>query len=291
MPKSRKGIIMAGGSGSRLFPITNGVSKHLLPVYDKPMIYYSISTLISAGINKIAIITKSSDLENFKMLLGDGSRWGLNFKYLTQDKSKGIAEGIIIAEKFLDGSSFVLILGDNIFYGNGFSSLLYKANKNNGASIFGYKVSKPERFGVVKKDQKNNLIKIIEKPNIPPSNIAVTGLYFFDNKAISFAKSSKFSARGELEITDVINQYINLNLCNLFELDEDFSWLDAGTLDSLMEASHFIKAIQKRKGKVIACIEELSLVNKLISKIDLRKNYSHNNNSEYNLYVKNLIIQ
>ena len=289
MPQYRKGLIMAGGSGSRLFPITNGISKHLLPVYDKPMIYYPISTLVSAGIRDIAIITQSRDLDNFKMLLGDGSRFGLEFEYLIQDKARGIAEGIIIAEKFLGNSSFVLILGDNIFHGKGLLSLLEKADQNNGASIFGYKVSNPKRFGVVQKDKNNKLIKIVEKPNIPPSNIAVSGLYFFDNEAIKFAKSGKFSLRGELEITDVINQYINQNLCNLFELEEDFTWLDAGTLDSLMEATYFIKNIQKRQGKVIACIEELSLLNKWINKIDLRKKFSQNNQSEYNLYVKNLI--
>lgn len=288
MLEYRKGLIMAGGSGSRLYPITYGVSKHLLPIYDKPMIYYSIATLISAGIKDIAIISKPSDIGNFRMLLGDGSKWGLNLTFLIQEKSKGIAEGIIIAEQFLKNCPFVLILGDNIFYGHGFVKLLQKAYQNKGASIFGYKVSKPERFGVVKKDQNNNVIEIIEKPKKPPSNIAITGLYFFDEKATDFAKNCLLSSRGELEITDIINQYIKINLCNLFELDTDFSWLDAGTFDSLIEASHFIQAIQKRQGKIIACLEELSLANNWINKKDLETIYNSNDNSEYNKYVKTL---
>jgi len=223
------------------------------------------------------------------MLLGNGSKWGLNLTFLIQEKSRGIAEGIIIAEEFLKNCSFVLILGDNIFYGNGFLKLLQTANRNKGASIFGYAVSNPERFGVVKKDNNNDVIEIVEKPKQPLSNIAVTGLYFFDEKAVNFARNCSLSSRGELEITDVINQYIKMKLCHLFELNTNFSWLDAGTLDSLMEASHFIQAIQKRQGKIIACIEELSLGNDWINTTDLEANYNSNDNSEYNMYVKKLI--
>lgn len=286
MKMKRKGIILAGGAGTRLRPITTAVSKQLLPIYDKPMIYYPLSTLMLAGIYEILVITTPHDISSFEKLLGRGNKWGLNIKYAIQENPDGLAQALLIGEKFLDGHPSALILGDNLFFGNELQSLLLKAqNKSKGASIFTHHVSDPERYGVAELNDLGAVINIQEKPKISKSSLAVTGLYFYDERAPEFASSLKPSKRGELEITDLNRKYIENNLLENFTMGRGFNWFDAGTYDSLLEASMFIKTIQKRQGFRISCLEEISFRSGLISSKDLVEISSEYGSSELATYL------
>ncbi len=267
--KKWKGIILAGGIGSRLLPITKSISKQLLPVFDKPMIYYPISVLMLAGIREILIITNPNDQYLFKNLLGDGSNIGVKFSYEIQNEPRGIAESFIIGEKFIGKKNVCLILGDNIFYGQGLKSKLNEAKKNNGATVFTYKVKNPNNYAVANYDQ-NVITSIKEKPNNPQSNEAVTGMYFYDNKVIEIAKKIKPSARGELEITSINNQYIKKKSLSHIPFGRGLAWLDTGTEENLLEASQFVRTIENRQGYKIACIEEIAFRNNWISSKQLR---------------------
>lgn len=253
-----KGIILAGGSGTRLYPITKSISKQILPIYDKPMIYYPLSVLMLANIKDILIISTPRDIKCFKDLLGDGKNYGLNIKYAVQSEPKGIAEAFIIGEDFIENDRVALILGDNIFYGYGFSERLEIVTQSNFATIFGYHVSNPKEFGVVEFDENYNVISIEEKPAIPKSNYAVPGLYFYDNKVVEIAKNLKPSKRGELEITDINNEYLKQGKLKVELLGRGMAWLDTGTHKGLLEASNFVEAIQTRQGLYVACIEEIA---------------------------------
>ena len=254
-----KGIILAGGAGTRLYPITQVISKHLLPVYNKPMIYYPISTLMLAGIRDILVITTPHEQHLFQKLLKDGSQWGIQLSYAVQPNPGGIAEAFIIGREFINTSNCALILGDNIFYGHGLTDILRKVAVNTeGATIFGYWVRDPERYGVVEIDKNNKAVSIEEKPSKPKSNYAVTGLYFYSHKVVNIAISLKPSARGELEITDINNSYLEMGQLNVELLGRGFAWLDTGTHESLLEASTFIETIEKRQGQQVACLEEIS---------------------------------
>ena len=269
-----KGIILAGGSGTRLHPITKGVSKQLLPIYDKPMIYHPISVLMLADIREILIITTLEDLDSFKRLLGNGSDLGLILNYVVQEKPNGLAEAFILGEDFIGNDTVALILGDNIFYGQGFTEMLHNAassTNNNIATVFGYKVKDPERFGVVEINNVNQAISIEEKPQNPKSNYAVTGLYFYDNQVVDIAKDVKPSARGELEITAINQEYLKRGRLQVELLGRGFAWLDTGTINSLTEASIFVQTIENRQGFKLACIEEISFRNGWISKDTLIK--------------------
>lgn len=280
-----KGIILAAGSGSRLYPASLPISKILLPVYDKPMIYYPITTLLLAGIKDILIITSRRDVDNFKELLGDGSQIGVNFSYAIQEVPRGIAESFIIAEDFIKDDSVALILGDNIFHGFGFSSMLKMVGKRtSGATIFGYQVNDPERFGVVEFDENNKAISIEEKPKNPKSNYAVTGLYFYDNNVVEYAKSLKPSDRGELEITDLNKIYLEHDTLKVEILGRGFAWLDTGTFESLLQAANFIQSMEVNTGMKIASIEEVAYRVGFISKeqlFEISQKYKQNGYGKY----------
>ena len=286
-----KGIILAGGSGTRLYPATKAVCKQLLCVYDKPMIYYPLSTLMLAGIKDILIISTPKDISRFEELFGDGSELGINLSYKEQPFPNGIAQAFIIGEKFIGNDNVALILGDNIFYGHGLSELLNKAKDNmslNKATIFGYYVSDPERYGVVEFDKNNNIISIEEKPKIPRSNWAVVGLYFYPNSVVEISKNLKPSSRGELEITDVNKKYLERKSLNVEIMGRGYAWLDTGTHESLIEASVFIQTIEKRQGLKIGCIEEIAYKKGFIGKEKLKKlaeKYSKNFYGDYLLRV------
>lgn len=267
-----KGIILAGGSGTRLYPVTQVVCKQLLPVYDKPMIYYPLSTLMLAGIKDILIISTPEDTPVFERVLGDGSKYGLKFTYAVQEKPRGLADAFIVGADFIGKESVCLILGDNIFYANGLSELLRNASKNEkGATVFGYYVNDPERYGVVEFNNNGKVISIEEKPAVPKSNYAVVGLYFYDNRVIEIAKNLKPSARGEIEITDVNKEYLSRGELNIQLMGRGYAWLDTGTHDSMHEASTFVKIIEDRKGLKIACIEEIAYEMDYIDDNQLRK--------------------
>ena len=287
-----KGIVLAGGSGTRLHPNTVAVSKQLLPVYDKPMVYHPISVLMLAGIKDILIISTPQDLPNFEKLLGDGSQFGVKFSYKEQPSPDGLAQAFIIGEEFIADSCVALILGDNIFYGPGFSGTLKRTVKNieenGGATIFGYQVKDPQRFGVVEFDKSGRAVSIEEKPKNPKSNYAVTGLYFYDNSVVELAKSLKPSPRGELEITDLNRIYLNKNNLNVELLGRGFAWLDTGTHASLLRASQYVQTIEENQGIKIACLEEVAYKMGFISKEQILKNIEKYKNNEYYSYVKNL---
>lgn len=284
-----KGIVLAGGSGTRLFPITKGVSKQLLPIYDKPMIYYPISVLIKAGIREILIISTPHDLPGFKKLLGDGSKLGLRFKYAEQPSPDGLAQAFIIGKDFIGNDNVCLVLGDNIFYGHGLDGLLKSARENveqeNKATIFGHYVNDPHRYGVVDFDDSGNAHSIIEKPTNPISNFAVVGLYFYPNSVIDVAEKVKPSKRGELEITSVNQFYLNEKLLKVEVLGRGYAWLDTGTHDSLSEAGEFVKALEKRQGLKIACVEENCLEQGFINKEDALRLGSELSKTEYGQYL------
>ena len=285
-----KGIILAGGLGTRLRPVTSIISKQLLPIYDKPMIYYPISVLMLSGIRDILIISTPRDLPQYEKLLGDGSLFGLNFSYLAQEEPNGLAEAFIIGEKFLENAKPTLILGDNIFYGQDFSSLLKNAaSQNNGASLFGYSVLNPTRYGVVEVDNDFRALSIEEKPNKPKSNIAVTGLYFYDSDVIEIAKSISPSHRGELEITSINNVYLDQGNLKVQMLGRGFTWLDTGTHDSLLEASHFVQTIEKSQGFKIACLEEIALNLGWINREIVLKSYEKYSKTTYGKYLMAII--
>ena len=285
-----KGIILAGGSGTRLYPITMGVSKQLLPIYDKPMIYYPLSVLMLAGIQDILIITTPEDKASFERLLGDGSQLGVKLTYAVQPSPDGLAQAFIIGEEFIGTDSVCLVLGDNIFFGQGFSPRLRAiAQKSQGATVFGYQVMDPERFGVVEFDDNYKVLTIEEKPEKPKSNWAITGLYFYDNKVVEYAKNVKLSGRGELEITSLNEMYLNDNNLSVELLGRGFAWLDTGTHDSLIEAGSFVETVQKRQGMMIACPEEIAWRNGWISDEDILRTVERLNKNAYSSYLVKLL--
>lgn len=288
-----KGIILAGGSGTRLYPITKGVSKQLLPVYDKPMVYYPISVLMLAGIRDILIITTPEDQSSFQRLLGDGSDFGINLSYEVQPRPDGLAQAFIIGESFIGDDSVCLVLGDNIFYGQGFSPKLkqavLKAESGKGATVFGYQVKDPERFGVVEFDDNMQAISIEEKPEHPKSDLAVTGLYFYDNSVVELAKEVKPSGRGELEITALNEMYLQRRQLNVEILGRGFAWLDTGTHGSLLEAAQFVETVEKRQGYKIACLEEIAFNNSWLTKSELTEKVQLLVKSGYGKYILDII--
>ena len=287
-----KGIVLAGGSGTRLYPITKGVSKQMLPIYDKPMVYYPISVLMNAGIRDILIISTPTDLPAFRRLLGDGSDFGVRFEYAEQPSPDGLAQAFIIGEEFIGDDCACLVLGDNIFHGAGFQELLKKAvtaaEEDCKATVFGYRVSDPQRYGVAEFDEAGNCLSIEEKPKEPKSNYAVTGLYFYPNEVVGIAKTIKPSARGELEITSVNQEFLSLGRLMVQKLGQGFAWLDTGTHESLTEASNYIETIEKRQGLKVACLEEIAFRNRWIDSDTLLKIAETMSKNQYGQYLKNL---
>jgi glucose-1-phosphate thymidylyltransferase len=290
MSKNTKGIILAGGSGTRLYPLTRGISKQLLPVYDKPMIFYPLSVLMLAGIRDVLIITTPEDQAGFIRLLGDGSQFGINITFAVQPSPDGLAQAFIIGEDFIGEDNVCLVLGDNIYYGESFTQKLISAGKReSGATVFGYQVSDPERFGVVEFDENMKAISIEEKPVEPKSNYAVTGLYFYDNDVVEIAKGIKPSARGELEITCVNNEYLKRDSLNVEVLGRGFAWLDTGTYDSLMDAGHYVQTIEKRQGMKIACLEEIAFNNNWLTATQIKEIARPLMKNSYGEYLMSLV--
>jgi glucose-1-phosphate thymidylyltransferase len=288
--RTRKGIILAGGSGTRLYPITRAINKQLLPVYDKPMIYYPLSTLMLSGIDDILLISSPDQIDNYQHVLGDGSWLGISIQYAVQPKPEGIAQAFLIAEHFIDGAGVALILGDNIFYGHGLADTLQSTTQaTQGATVFAYEVHDPDRYGVVEFDEQRRAISLEEKPRHPKSNFAVTGLYFYDKRVVEVAKSLRPSGRGELEITDVNRSYLESNSLRCELLGRGSAWLDTGTPDSLLEASEFIRIVEKRQGLKIACVEEIAWRMGFISCEDM-KAMAHRYGNEYGQYLTRISV-
>lgn len=286
--KNYKGIVLAGGSGTRLFPMTKGICKQLLPIYDKPMIYYPLSVLMLAGIRDILIISTPDDTPVFEKLLGDGKQLGISISYKVQEKPNGLAQAFILGEEFIGNDNVCLILGDNIFHGPGFEKLLKSAVKSDNATVFGYYVKDPSRFGVVEFNTEGKVISIEEKPKYPRSSYAVTGLYFYDNSVIDIAKKLKPSRRGEYEITDINKEYLKQGKLNVEVLGRGFAWLDTGTPEALIDAANYVKTVQDRQGLMIACLEEIAYNKRYITRSDLIDLYNTMSNSEYGRYIYNL---
>jgi glucose-1-phosphate thymidylyltransferase len=290
MSSRYKGIVLAGGSGTRLYPLTMGVSKQLLAIYDKPMIYYPISVLMLAGINEILIISTPEDISSYERLLGNGSQFGISIEYSIQSKPNGIAQSFIIGESFISDSNVALILGDNVFYGQDFSNNLQIAiSRDEGATIFGYHVNNPEHFGVLEFDNDGRVLSIEEKPKEPKSNLVVTGLYFYDNSVVEIAKKLIPSKRGEYEITDINNAYKNKDKLQVEVLGRGFAWLDTGTYDSLIDAGQFVKTVEKRQGLKIACLEEIAFHNGWISKVELMSQVQRYKKTSYGEYLMKIL--
>ena len=290
MSSRYKGIVLAGGSGTRLYPLTMGVSKQLLAIYDKPMIYYPISVLMLAGINEILIISTPEDISSYERLLGNGSQFGISIEYSIQSKPNGLAQAFIIGESFISDSNVALILGDNVFYGQDFSNNLQIAiSRDEGATIFGYHVNNPEHFGVLEFDNDGHVLSIEEKPKEPKSNLVVTGLYFYDNSVVEIAKKLIPSKRGEYEITDINNAYKNKDKLRVEILGRGFAWLDTGTYDSLIDAGQFVKTVEKRQGLKIACLEEIAFLNGWISKVELMSQVQRYKNTSYGEYLMKIL--
>ncbi|PTE18727.1 glucose-1-phosphate thymidylyltransferase [Cereibacter changlensis JA139] len=287
---ARKGIILAGGSGTRLYPITLGVSKQLMPIYDKPMIYYPLSVLMLAGIREIAIITTPLDQEQFRRALGDGSQWGLTLSYVVQPHPGGLAQAYTLTEDFLDGAPSCMVLGDNIFFGHGLPELLAAADaKEMGGTVFGYHVTDPERYGVVAMDESGRVTQIIEKPTVPPSNYAVTGLYFLDGRASEFARRVRPSARGEVEITSLLEIYLEEGTLEVQRMGRGFAWLDTGTHGSLLDAGNFVRTLQDRQGLQTGCPEEIAFALGWISREDLAETAGRLSKNDYGRYLRSLL--
>lgn len=284
----KKGIVLAGGRGTRLFPVTMGISKQLIPIYDKPMIYYPLSVLMLAGIRDILIISTPLDIHSYESLLGDGSQFGVNFSYKIQPEPNGLAQAFIIGEDFIKKDNVALILGDNLFYGARFRDVLMNTVKYNSSTIFGINVKDPERYGVANLNQKGNIISIEEKPLKPKSNIAITGLYFYTNDVVEIAKKVKPSKRGEYEITSINNEFIRLNELRLEKLPRGMAWLDTGTHESMMQASQFVYAFEERSGVKIACLEEIAYRNSWINKNHIQKMIDKNLNNPYYIYLDSI---